>query len=301
LDYDVMVAAAKKGHLECMRYLIDKRCPGTIHNAYTNYGCIYRLLENGHLDCVREINRQTINLALFMQPHNYRAAVLSGKVEYIQYLFDMGCPFASTQTCAYQCAAAIGNVAMIKYMYELGLPRNNIPEWEMSQSLECIQYMHEHGFPWSLRTYHGYAMKNNLDCMRYAHEHGCPWNRDALLVSAEKGNLECMLYALEHGCPGQNLVCKVAAQHGNLNCLQCAHEHGCPWDHDTTVAAAQHAIKTTDPSFACLKYANEHGCPFSVLSYSAAHIIKSSAGHLYLIEQGIVVPTRASKINKPTK
>ena len=67
--------------------------------------------------------------------------------------------------------------------------------------LNCLQYLHQNGFPWNEFTCHLAADHGHLECLKYAHENGCPWNKWTCSNAAENGHLECLKYAYKNGCP----------------------------------------------------------------------------------------------------
>ena len=123
--------------------------------------------------------------------------------------------------------------------------------------LNCLQYLHQNGFPWDISTCDGAAENGHIECFKYAHENGCPWSSKTCLIAAANGHLECLKYAHENGCPWSTGTCFSAANKGHLECLKYAHENGCLWDNETCYFAA------VNDQFECMKYAYENGSPYS--------------------------------------
>jgi hypothetical protein len=130
--YEATVAAAKKGHLNCLQYLIERKCIGTRYlptEQDTVPGFVYVLLENGHLDCVKQLETQTLSpdtKALWMNPYNYCAAVRSGKIECIEYLQQIKCPFHPK---AHEVAADIYSLILGKFNYWTAVTETNTIEF----------------------------------------------------------------------------------------------------------------------------------------------------------------------------
>ena len=91
---------------------------------------------------------------------------------------------------------------------------------------------------WDVRTCAAAARGGNLECLKYLHEHGYPWSEWVSLAAAEGGHLECLKYLHEHGCVWNKKTCRAAARGGDLECLKYLHEHGCAWDKSACEAAA---------------------------------------------------------------
>ena len=101
---------------------------------------------------------------------------------------------------------------------------------EMAQNgnLELLQFLHENGCPWDIRTCSWAALYGHFECLKYAHEKGCPWDEWTCSWAAEYGHLECLIYAHENGCPWHESTCSSSALKGHFDCLKYAHENGCP-------------------------------------------------------------------------
>jgi hypothetical protein len=50
--------------------------------------------------------------------------------------------------------------------------------------LECLQYAHQQGCPWDVRTCTNAKRGGHLKCLQYAHEQGCPWNEYTCALTA---------------------------------------------------------------------------------------------------------------------
>ena len=131
-------------------------------------------------------------------------------------------------------------------------------------NLECLKYLHEHGYPWSEWVSLAAAEGGHLECLKYLHEHGCVWDESACEAAARGGDLECLKYLHEHGCPCDESACEAAASCGDLEFLKDLHEHGCPWDESACSAAARGGHSE------CLKYLHTHGCPGNKRASEAA-------------------------------
>ena len=64
------------------------------------------------------------------------------------------------------------------------------------------------------------ARNNHLNCVEYAHSHGCPWSENAPAGAATHGYLDIIQFCYTHKCPWNEHTCNNAAHGGHLNCLQ---------------------------------------------------------------------------------
>ena len=61
---------------------------------------------------------------------------------------------------------------------------------EMAQNgnLELLQFLHENGCPWDIRTCSWAALYGHFECLKYAHEKGCPWDEYTCSNAAYNGH-----------------------------------------------------------------------------------------------------------------
>jgi hypothetical protein len=61
--------------------------------------------------------------------------------------------------------------------------------------LECLQYLHQNGCPWTAYTCYSAAIKDNIDCLKYAHMNGCDLGKDTKKAAFRADPLgECNKY-----------------------------------------------------------------------------------------------------------
>ena len=95
--------------------------------------------------------------------------------------------------------------------------------------LNCLQYLHQNGFPWDISTCDGAAENGHIECFKYAHENGCPWDDYTCIIAAGNSHLECLKYAHENGCPWNKFLYYHTAHRSHNECLKYAHKNGCPY------------------------------------------------------------------------
>ena len=91
----------------------------------------------------------------------------------------------------------------------------------------CSKHMNHisgnvHGDDWTT----SYAAQMDLNCLQYAHEHGCPWGLRTTAYASLGNRIHCLHYALKQGFSWDIYAAAYAAQCGHLECLQYLHEHG---------------------------------------------------------------------------
>jgi len=245
--------AVESGHLKCMQYLDQLKCPrGAEHR---------RLLE-----------AQPRGSHEPLEIHELASlAIGNGHWNCVQYLLDTGMNWSKqyVETASeYLWAAHNCDLKGLQFLHEHHCPRNaaNTPSdlWtEIAKKgrLDCMIYLRSQNWPWY--DQYGdpvccYAAKNgNLECMTFAHEHGCAMTDKTIIAAAKGGHIDCMIYAHTHGCHLTVKTTRVAAGYGRLTCLMYAIEHGCPCDEFTYYRAI------AGGHLECLRYLDQHVCPRS--------------------------------------
>jgi hypothetical protein len=159
-----------------------------------------------------------------------------------------------------------------------------------------LQYLHEHGCPWDIKTCVEAAKTQHLDCLLYALRNGCSseqlcsvlayhdqleglkaarecgaqWTTDTCRRAIQGGSVRCLTYALTNGAPTTGDLCAHAALYGQLECLELCHRRRQLRSTEVCRCAAKRG------SLECLKFAHENGYPWSPeVCFNAAQ-----AGHI---------------------
>ncbi|ATZ81178.1 ankyrin repeat domain-containing protein [Bodo saltans virus] len=127
-------AAAKKGHLGCLKYAHEKGC------SWDKDTCKYAA-QNGHLECLKYAHENGCPWDEYTCTH----AAQNGQLKCLKYAYENVCRWDS-KTCYY----AAGN-----------------------GQLECLKYAHENGCPWDTYTCTCAVLGGYLECLKYARENGC--------------------------------------------------------------------------------------------------------------------------------
>jgi hypothetical protein len=140
--------AAKKGHLECLKYAHENGCPwnsDTCSNA----------AQKGHIECLKYAHENGCKLRSGI----CSSAAENGHLECLKYVHENGCEWSS-DTC------------------------RDIAE---NGQIECLKYAHENGCEWTSDTCADAAFHGHLECLKYAHENGCEWSSDTCYLAARRG------------------------------------------------------------------------------------------------------------------
>jgi len=187
-------SAAKKSHLEVLKYLHENGCP-------------------------------------WVQETLCRVAAERGSLEMLKYVHDNGCEW-DWQTCT--AAAKGGHLDILKYAHENGCEWDWKTCLEAAQEghlkiLECslnnrINETTEresllHGWDEGLLV-HPSEFRQRLDKLKWERDKGDEWDWGTFLDEAKKGDSEVKKWATEHGCPWDSKLCLHVAEGGHLDVLQ---------------------------------------------------------------------------------
>ena len=128
-------------------------------------------------------------------------------------------------------------------------------------SIEMLEWMRKHKYPWNARTCCAAAEKGRTEVVKWLHQNGCPWDRYSCAAAAGNGHLELLKWLrtkfCDNGCSFDPFVFSCAARNGHFETLKWLHENGCPWDEHACSDAALNG------HFEVLKWLHENGCPLS--------------------------------------
>eukprot|EP01127_Copromyxa_protea_P016163 TRINITY_DN4757_c0_g1_i1.p1 TRINITY_DN4757_c0_g1~~TRINITY_DN4757_c0_g1_i1.p1 ORF type:complete len:583 (+),score=74.03 TRINITY_DN4757_c0_g1_i1:43-1791(+) len=218
LTIDCFIAAAKKGNIEVLEYLLSRNCPWSTQVASTaaRYGhleALNWLSENGcpwddlvYWNAVSGGTKNIIPILKWAKSRNcetrdrdiFEAAARSPvlNLELITWLLDNNFPH-DCNTCV--AAAKVGNLNLLKFLIKRGF------EWKRD-----------------ITTFHA-AAKNHLHVLVWLVENGCPFPNDDTIpqFATRFRNLEMLKWAQAHGCDlGGSLVACNIWERGNLPILK---------------------------------------------------------------------------------
>lgn len=209
------VAAAGAGHVRCMEYLgLDASCSARkLADAAAANGRLNVLRWLDDMRCAWKSERVVVR------------AAARGHRDCLDYALAKRCP-VTTQ--AVKAAAANGHV---ESMRRLLVPENsrakgvNRSDSAVASAaaraghLDCLAWLHTHGWAWSWRTTRAAAKGGHLDCLVYAHENGCSLLARTAWAAAKRGHLDCLVYAIESGCTPDSYTVDAAVRGGHAACV----------------------------------------------------------------------------------
>lgn len=172
----------------------------------------------------------------------------------------------------------------IEFLHHAGVPWSalSMELAALSGDINVIKYMYDHGALWDEFTTAWAIHKNSVEILRFAHAHGAPFS-PILTALAACGRLECLVYAHEHGAVWHDLTMHNAFSGGHFDCLQYAKEHGCPWDAQLQLPM-HFAHRRVDRD--CMKYAHKCGSKWNQHTTTSAAKFNQSDCLQFMIERG---------------
>jgi len=214
--------AAKRGYLDCVKYLLS-------HGASLCDEALRTAAQAGHLECLQYLS----------------------KLIPLDHKINWECPRINND-----------NIECFIFAYQniLNPERTSLTNALLYDGTTSLEYGHARGLPLLPYLYARAAhMSGYHSCDVFArlHELGCRWGPNLCTELAMWGKDELLRYALKKGCPRKGHgVTTTAARYGRLRCLTCAYENGCFWTTHTLRVAAEFG------HLDCLEYARKHGCPW---------------------------------------
>lgn len=158
--------AAREGRLECLKLVYEYGCA---LGGFDNDARYYAIL-GGHLDCLKYgIERGgPADIDLYVE-----SAIELGRLSILKYLREQGCSWNDDTAWT---AARHGQLECLKYLHDEGCPwdEDTTAVAAAQGHLECLKYLHEQGCPWDTSTY-GCAIEGGHDaCVAYLLANGCP-------------------------------------------------------------------------------------------------------------------------------
>lgn len=102
-------------------------------------------------------------------------AAYTGQLECLKYMIDQGCEWYVFPLLS--CAASNGHLHILKYIYQLDGSldhRGLCTDAAETGQLECLRWLHETGFSWSVVTFSVALAGGHTECVEYLRANGCP-------------------------------------------------------------------------------------------------------------------------------
>jgi hypothetical protein len=222
VDVSVTAAAAKGGHFEILKWLVEKKeCP------------IYKDTMAG--------------------------AAISGNLAIIVWLREKYCPWDEAVTLN---AARGGHVEMLKWLVDANCPLDTYDICDNCANVETLVWARSRGWKWTDELCVIAAKYSRVDLIKHAVESNddCYLNYDTikriLYEAITNGNLNILKYLHSIDkfplCDGE--ISQLIASKGNLTMFMWTREIGCIWTEQVTNSTAEQG------HLSCLKYAMNNGC-----------------------------------------
>ena len=180
--------AAEGGHIAILDYLRQQGCAWDADVAW-------RASRGGHIDLLKWCRAQQPPVP--MDGRACEHAAKANNLDMLRWLRENGCEWSHT-TCT--AAAGQGHLKVLEYARAQLPPCSWIAATCAAASgghLECLQWLHEHGCPWTVGVSLAAAKSGHLEMLRWAAEHGCPVSRNVVQSAALTGQLPCLRWLRE--------------------------------------------------------------------------------------------------------
>lgn len=185
---NVALAAARNGHLDCLKYVAE---------FGTSYGVAYFAAMNGHLSCLQfavendfPVHSGVIDMC-----------AEKGHTEFIKYFYNNS------------------------YRQHIATSKQLLFSVVKGDHIELLQFLLECGVPLHVELPRIAATNGSVNCLRYVIEHGSIVPTNILSVAATSGNIETVQYLVSLGHEITRIVIDKAYAHNRTECLQYMHDY----------------------------------------------------------------------------
>eukprot|EP01032_Pedospumella_encystans_P008998 gene8998-10621_t len=191
--------ASGNGALGCLKYA--RKVMGT-HEIASHYVVFIEAVRNGHMDCVRNLERNGFSVRPdAQQPDPVEMAASSGHLEILKYLHSRG----FSMRAAAIAAADAGHFECLVYAIKKGAHLRG-------EGLNAATHLHT--------IAERLARANQTKLLPLVLSHEGTASESIAIHLAQAGNLECLKLCIERGAPPSIPVMAAAAEEGHLACLQ---------------------------------------------------------------------------------
>ena len=182
LNKKILRLAAKNGHLDVIKYLVDGVNKGRASHVF--------LIEQGA--DIHNDDEETLRLA-----------AEKGRLDVVKYLVEQGADLHARDEEALRLAAENGHLDVVKYLVEQGADLHARYELDALQSavmqghFDVVKYLIEQGANIDEYALRLAAENGHLDVVKYLVEQGATINELALQLAAERGYLDIVKYLVE--------------------------------------------------------------------------------------------------------
>lgn len=103
---------------------------------------------------------------------------------------------------------------------------------------------------------------NHMETIQWLCEHGAPWSEFTMCFAIRGGRLDIIQWIRARGCPWSWNTTKLAIELGHLEILQWVLSDGCPWSHGSLLIARNNRHKRPDILVWITRHVNQVGVLF---------------------------------------
>lgn len=236
LGYAVACEAARRGHLDKLKYLCETMRYSMAHDLAMCAAGGGR--GEMSLDCLKYVF-SLFNITKENADTLGEAAAV-GDVACLQYLCEtVGCKLnSSVLVAAAGCNDEHLSLLCLKYLVGRGceLDIDAVDAAASKGHLECLKYLYGDSplRVWSVHTATVAASWGHLDCLKYVHEQALPilrhhpnilWDANTVKLAAAGGYLGCVKYLVENGCLYTKRAIRAAQKRGHKECEEYLTSH----------------------------------------------------------------------------
>lgn len=122
---------------------------------------------------------------------------------FVNELKNYSCQFNQRKCDTIENAARNGHLDCLKQLLgsfrNLNYSSSNVITASLS-NIDCLKYLHLHGFSVSHHTCYMAVGQGKLDCLKYLHKIGCTLDSSLFQCAIQYDKLECLKYLYENGC-----------------------------------------------------------------------------------------------------
>ena len=184
------------GSVALAKWALAEGCPMTGGYGYTMAAAAAEL---GHMELVRWLVQKQ---GFAMDRDVMKSAARGGNLELIRWLRGEGCDW-NAEACEY--AAEGGRLEVLQWLRANGCPWDAYTCDAAAQHghLATLRWAHENGCDWDAEAETcGYAAEGgHLEILQWLRAEGCPWDHWTCSQALRQGHVEVLRWARENGCP----------------------------------------------------------------------------------------------------
>jgi hypothetical protein len=230
----VAQTAAKHGHVESLKYLVENGCPV---NAFVACAAAHAVPD------IRDRTKDKLWNAK--------------RMEMLKFLKEHGAVRFMATTCA--SAAQSGDLELLKWLRLQGCQWNTrvCTDAASHGHLKLLKWARENGCPWDNKVYDAAARNGHIQIIQWALDNGCPRSDNACSKAAITGKIDILEFLVNNGFVIGHDVAVTAARFGRVNVLEWLKDHNFEITEDVATEALDHHRN------AVVKWLIANNCPIN--------------------------------------